>query len=100
MEEKVKRLEEWQNNQSQKCTAREIRAIKLEQSMCELKKDIQEIKQNQHEYMIDMTKFREELFEKLDNKYASKWVEKGFAGLVIIMALSALYFIMSAVGLK
>lgn len=40
------------------------------------------------------------LFEILDNKFAAKWVERAFAGLIIIMALASLYFIMNAVGLK
>lgn len=43
--------------------------------MCEIKKDIVEIKENQHEYMADFLKFKDELFDKLDKKYAGKWVE-------------------------
>lgn len=97
MEEKVKKLEDWQNKQSSRCSAREIRAIQLETAMCEIKKDIEEIKINQHEYMAEMTKFREELFDKLEKRYVSKdefkpvkGVVYGMVGFIMLAFLGAI----------
>jgi hypothetical protein len=36
---------------------------------------------------------------KLDKKYAGKWTEKAVVGFIVAMAVSALYFILEAVGL-
>lgn len=93
MDEKIKKLETWQNNQIQKCAMHETRAQLLEQNMCQITKDIKEIKDNQKDYMADMNRFRDELFERLDDKYVSKIEFEPIKDLVY----KVLYFVILAV---
>lgn len=56
------------------------------------------MKKNQDEILKQLKAIRSDISE-LDQKYASKNVEKIVYGIVILFALSAVYFIMDTVGL-
>lgn len=86
MEEKIRKLEEWQISQSQRCAMRETRAQLMEQTMCEIKKDIAEIKQDV-----------KDLINSLDGKYVSRIEFKpvqsvvyGMVGFILLAVLGAI----------
>lgn len=56
------------------------------------------MKNNQDQILKQLKGIREDI-GNLDKKYASKNVEKIVYGIVILFALSAVYFIMDTVGL-
>lgn len=97
MEEKVKKLEDWQLTQTTKCNAREIKSIKLETAMCEIKKDIQEIKYNQHEYMGELKALRQELRDTYVSKEQFEPVKSVVYGMVGFIMLAFLGAIVSLV---
>jgi chromosome segregation ATPase len=72
MEEKVKINTEDIKYLKSRCSKYDIDYALMCKDISEIKESITEIKQNQEKYMASMAQF----MEKLDGRFAGKWVEK------------------------
>lgn len=67
-----------------------------------MQKDIEFIKSRMLEMKVndtEVSKKLDELNEKLDKRYAAKWVEKAAIFIIVMCVLAVAYFIFESVGL-